>query len=89
MIEKKRTEILTIARRGVNATQAYVKDINVYDFLWVKDRKRYLGEFLKYGRALTVEEQEEGTLPKPEKPALAAFSKMVGTVLREFQRNYL
>lgn len=36
----------------------YIKQFHIFEYLWMDDRKLYLEQFLKYGKSLSLEENQ-------------------------------
>jgi len=70
-IENIQLDLIQKTRDGIKDAQNFLTEFDKYSFLWLIDKKKHLGEFLKYGRNLTKEEQEEienGNLEIKEHP---------------------
>ena len=58
-IEHMKMDIISLARQTIREAVAFANEFEKYSFIWTSDKKLYLDQFLKYGRALTSEEVEE------------------------------
>lgn len=70
-IENIQLDLIQKTRDGIKDAQNFLTEFDKYSFLWLIDKKKHLREFLKYGRNLTKEEQEEienGNLEIKEHP---------------------
>lgn len=73
--------MLQLCKQTIRETNEYIKIFDKYEYLWLDDRKVILNHFLKYGRNITVKEQEaleNGTLTLKENyPNLDAFKLQI------------
>jgi dynein heavy chain, axonemal len=80
-IENIQMDIISMTRECIKDAQDFAKEFDKYSFLWLTDKKRHLSDFLKYGRKLTADEQDEienGLLELKEKPPeLNDFKNMI------------
>ncbi|XP_070509872.1 dynein beta chain, ciliary-like [Chironomus tepperi] len=80
-IDNIQMDIMQMARDGIKDAQNFLTEFDKYSFLWLIDKKKHLSEFLKYGRHLTKQEQEEienGNLEiKEQAPQLNDFKDII------------
>lgn len=74
-------DVMQMARDGIKDALNFLTEFDKYSFLWLTDKKKHLSEFLKYGRHLTKQEQEEienGNLEiKEQQPQLNDFRNII------------
>lgn len=80
-LEKLRLGIMKTVSETVKATSEQFKKFQIYESVWVMDRKKYLNEFLKYGRHLTIADivhiDSDQFNEKPMAPTLELFESEI------------
>lgn len=80
-LEKLRTSIVKSVGEAVTATQTLFKKFQKYESVWMIDRSKYLEEFLKYGRHLTIADivliDSDQFNEKPMSPTLDLFESEI------------
>jgi dynein heavy chain, axonemal len=79
-IEKLKQEITYSVQKTMQEANAYVKDFNIYSYLWLEDRNKVLEFFLKYGKVMTTRLdfiQSDEDLPEEQAPTLDDFKRQI------------
>lgn len=67
-----KNDILLNVDKVIQEAYDFCENFNNYSYLWLDDRAFYLKQFLKYGRQLSMEEQELVNLRDPTAPEACA-----------------
>jgi dynein heavy chain, axonemal len=87
-IEKLKQEIIYSVHKTMQEANTYVKDFNIYSYLWVEDRNKVLERFLKYGKVMTSRSdyaEFHENLPDEHIPVLDDFKKQIDFFLELYE----
>lgn len=80
-MEKLRKDIMRDVNDIIKKTNDYISKYDIYKKIWTADKKKYLENFLKYGRTLSLDDLENieaGVFADKEtKPELENFKNEV------------